>query len=69
MLIEHTNEEIIIRLPSNVNTEGLQKLVDYLSYKEATAQSQATQEQVDKLSTEVKKGWWAKNKDRITKTR
>ena len=38
MLIERTKDQVIIRLPSNVDTEGLQRLVDYLSYKEATVE-------------------------------
>ena len=56
MVIERTKDEVIIRLPSYVNTDGLQKLIDYLSYKEATAKSQATQEDVDELAKKVKKG-------------
>jgi len=60
MVIERTKDEVIIRLPSYVNTDGLQKLIDYLSYKEATAKSQATQEDVDELAKEVKKGRWAR---------
>ncbi len=67
MLIERTNKEVIIRLPSYVDTEGVQRLVDYLSYKEATAKSAAKQADVDKLAKEVKKGWWAKNKARFVK--
>jgi len=67
MLIERTSREVIIRLPSSVDTIGLQRLVDYLIYKEATANSQATQEQVDKLANEVKKGWWKKNRKRFIK--
>ena len=67
MLIERTSREVIIRLPSSVDTTGLQRLVDYLTYKEATANSQATQDQVDKLSKEVKKGWWKKNRKRFIK--
>jgi len=67
MLIERTSREVIIRLPSSVDTTGLQRLVDYLTYKEATANSQATQDQVDKLSNEVKKGWWKKNRKRFIK--
>lgn len=67
MVIERTKDEVIIRLPSYVNTDGLQKLVDYLTYKEATSKSEATQEQVDELAKEVKKGWWAKNDDRFEK--
>jgi len=67
MLIERTSREVIIRLPASVDTTGLQRLVDYLSYKEATANSKATQEQVDKLASEVKKGWWKKNRKRFIK--
>ncbi len=51
MEIERTSKEIIIRLPSYVDTEGLQRLVDYLTYKEATAKSQAKQSDVDALAT------------------
>lgn len=61
MVIERTKDEVIIRLPSYVDTEGLQRLINLLSYKEATAKSEATQADVDKLVKEVKKGWWAKN--------
>jgi hypothetical protein len=67
MLIERTSSEVIIRLPASVDTTGLQRLVDYLTYKEATANSKATQEQVDALSDEVKKGWWKKNRKRFIK--
>lgn len=67
MLIERTNSEVIIRLPSYVDTVGLQRLIDYLSYKEATSKSKAKQLQVDKLAKEVKKGWWKKNKGRFIK--
>jgi hypothetical protein len=67
MLIERTRDEVIIRLPSYVDTEGLQRLVDYLSYKEATSRSKAKQSDVDKLAKKVKKGWWLKNRDRFIK--
>ena len=67
MVIERTSKEVIIRLPSYVNTDGLQRLVDYLTYKEATAKSKAKQSDVDVLATEVKKGWWTKNRSRFVK--
>jgi hypothetical protein len=67
MLIERTTNEVIIRLPSYVDTEGLQRLVDYLSYKEVTAKSKAKQSDVDKLAKDVKKGWWNKNRSRFIK--
>ncbi len=60
-------DQVIIRLPANVDTEGLQRLVDYLSYKEVTSKSKAKQSDVDKLTKGVKKGWWTKNRSRFIK--
>lgn len=67
MYIERTKNEIIIRLPSYVNTDGLQRFIDYLCYKEATSKSQATQDDIDQLAKEVKKGWWAENRSKFVK--
>jgi len=67
MVIERTKNEVIIRLPSYIDTEGLQEIIDYLTYKEATDKSKAKQVAVDKLAREVKKGWWNKNRRRFIK--
>ena len=67
MLIERTSQEVIIRIPASVDTTGLQRLIDYLTYKEATSNSKATQKQVDQLATDVKKGWWKRNRKRLVK--
>jgi hypothetical protein len=67
MIIERTRDEIIIRLPSYVDSKGLERLVDFLKYKEATARNQATQGDIDKLARQIKKGWWKKNKPRLVK--
>jgi len=67
MVIERTNNELIIRLPADINTEDLQRLIDYLTYKEATAKSEAEQSEVDALALSVKKGWWSNNRDRLVK--
>lgn len=67
MIIERTSDEVIIRLPSYVDTEGLQSLVDYLTYKEATAKSKAKQSDIDALASEAKAGWWANNRSRLVK--
>jgi len=61
MVIERTKDEVIIRLPADVDTEGLQRMINLLYYKEATSKSEATQAQVDELARETKRGWWAKN--------
>jgi glycogen synthase len=67
MVIERTSKEVIIRIPSYVGTEGIQNLIDYLIYKQATAKSKAKQTDVDTLASEVKKGWWSKNRSRLVK--
>jgi len=67
MIIERTTNEVIIRLPSYVDTTGLQRFVDYLTYKEATALSKAKQSEVDILAKDVKAGWWEKNRGRLVK--
>ena len=67
MLIERTDKEIVIRLSASVSTEHLQRLVDYLSYTEATANSKAKQSEVDKLAKEAKKGRWAKVRGKYIK--
>lgn len=67
MLIERTSSEVIIRIPASVDITGLQRLVDYLIYKETTTNSKATQEQVDKLAKDVKQGWWKQNRKRFIK--
>lgn len=62
MTVERTQNEIIIKIPANVNIEGLQRLLDFLTYQEAVAGSQAVQAEVDKLVKKVKKGRWARNR-------
>ena len=67
MTIERTREEVIIRLPSSIGTEALQRLVDYLTYQEATGKSKAKQTDVDALAKKAKAGWWATNRSRLVK--
>lgn len=67
MVIERTKKEIIIRLPAYIDTEGLQTLINYLTYKEATDKSQAKQADVDQFAKDLKKGWWSKNRSRFIK--
>jgi hypothetical protein len=43
----------------------VQRLINYLLYKEATKDSKAKQEDVDELARQVNKQWWEKNKQRF----
>jgi len=65
MTIQRVDNQIIITLPASVGLEGVQRLINYLLYKEATKDSQAKQEDVDKLAREVNKQWWEENKHRF----
>ena len=65
MIIEKTLTEVIIRLPANVSVEGVERLLDYLTYQEAIAGSLATPDQIDTLAADVNRQWWERNKDRL----
>jgi len=67
MDIQRTDSEILFRLPANIDTLGLQRMIDYLKYKEATAESRADQAEIDKLAKESKANWWKANKHRFVK--
>ena len=67
MFIERTDSEIVIRFSSDLSKSAIKSIVDYLRYLEIASNSKAKQKDVDKLAREVKKGWWAKNKKRLTR--
>lgn len=67
MQIKRTNNEILIRIASGTDIVGLQRIMDYLKFREIASKSEATPKQIDKLSTESKSIWWEKNKDRFAK--
>lgn len=51
MRIERTKDEILIRLSADMDVTELQNLIDYIEYKENTASSKATDEDVDESIT------------------
>jgi hypothetical protein len=68
MLIENTsNDKITITISSSVDKFGLQRIISYVKYLEATAKSTAKQSEIDKLANEVNSDWWKKNKSRFIK--
>ena len=62
MIVERTNEEILVRLPSNVDLSELQDMLDYLKYRELTTNSKATQKDADQLAKEANSAIWNKIK-------
>lgn len=67
MIIERTDKEILIRIPSSINLEGAQRIIDYINYQEVTSKSNATQKDADNLADEINQSWWDKNKESYLK--
>lgn len=65
MQIERTDKEIVIRLASGTDLTGLQRILDYLKFREIASKSKATQKQIDELAKESKQSWWENNKDKF----
>lgn len=67
MVLERTDDEVIIRLPANINWEDLELMIRFIKYKQNVSRSKATQEEIDQLARDVNKQWWEENKDRLLK--
>jgi hypothetical protein len=65
MTIERTDGEIVIRISNNIEPLVIQQIIDFLAYKETTKSSVASQEEVDRLSSEININWWERNKSRL----
>ena len=58
---------IVFTFENEVDLYDIQNLIDYAKYLDATALSQAKQEEVDALADEVSRNWWIKNKHRFVR--
>lgn len=67
MIIERQNNEVIIRLPGDINIDELQDMSDWFEYLEITRKSKAKQKDVDTLVKQIKKGRWNKRKSTLIK--
>jgi len=67
MQIERTDNEILIRVDANTDLTGLQRILDYIKFREIASRSMLTQKQIDELARESKSSWWKKNKSRFIK--
>jgi len=68
MVLERiANNQIAISLSTGIDAFGVERLLSYAKYLEATSASKALQADVDKLADEVNTNWWNKNKQRFLK--
>jgi hypothetical protein len=65
MIVQRQNNEILVRFSAGTNTSKIQTILDYLRYEELTAKSTATEDDVEELLKEVKKGRWNRTKEEL----
>jgi hypothetical protein len=65
MKVELINNELLVRIPSSMTYTRIQSIMDYLRYEELTADSKATETDVNNLVFEAKKGRWKRIKKEI----
>ncbi|WP_113925672.1 hypothetical protein [Cognataquiflexum aquatile] len=67
MEIERRDNEIVIRVDEGTDLTGIQRLLDFIKFREITSKSKATQQQIDDLAKQAKSSWWEENKRRYIK--
>jgi hypothetical protein len=68
MVLERTDTEIVIRLPKGIDWGDLESILKYIRYREIVSKSEATQEDIDQIATEMNTSWWAENQHRFLKS-
>ncbi len=67
MVIERTDQGILIKTTAPVNMKAVQKIIDYFTVLEITSRAKGTEEEAAAMADEVDKNWWAENKHRFLK--
>lgn len=67
MEIERRDNEIVIRVDGGTDLTGIQRLLDFIKFREITSKSKATQQQIDDLAKKSKSSWWEENNSRYIK--
>ncbi len=62
MSIERINNEFLIKIPASIDMGILQQFLDYVQVKTISSQSSASDEEILKISEDINKNWWIKNK-------
>ncbi len=60
--------ELIIKLSvEGMDTDSIQRLINYLKYRELVSKSKATQAEIDNLASEINKNWWNTHRSKFIK--
>ena len=65
MIVERQDNEILVRFSAGLKTAKIQAILDYLRYEELTSKSIATENDINKLLKQVKKGRWERTKKEL----
>lgn len=67
MQIERVNDEIVIRISEKINPDIIQNILNYVKANTIISKSNATEEEIENISNEIKSDWWTKNKTKFLK--
>ena len=62
MQVIRRQNELVVKIPDNLPFTYLDELLGYLNVKAILAKSEATDDDIEALSEQIKADWWAKNK-------
>ena len=65
MNVIRRNNELIIQIPDDLPFSYLDELIGYLNVKAILSKSEATDEDIELLTEQIKADWWARNKNRF----
>ena len=65
MNVVKVKNEIVVRIPENIDMPLLQGILDYIDAKMILSKSKGTQKQADEIADEIEKNWWKKNKKKF----
>ncbi|MEM6769587.1 MAG: hypothetical protein AAF597_03290, partial [Bacteroidota bacterium] len=64
--IERVNDEILVRIPSTIDIEVVQSLIDRMKFFEILSRSKATDEDIERLTSKTKRNWSPDIKRRLS---
>ncbi len=65
MIVERSDNEIVVRFSAGTKVSKIQAILNYLRYEELTSKSEVSEKDVIELVNKVKKGRWNKAKEQL----
>jgi hypothetical protein len=65
MIVERQDNELLVRFPAGLKTTKIQAILDYLRYEELTSKSNPTENDINELLKQTKKGRWERTKKEL----